>query len=235
MIKLENTVTPSAAQWEAIIRGARNPMNSWDRMDSYKTVIENPETLNTADFAYFIGENDQQLLEKLAKGGPVHAKYRRSIMVWVDITAPLYLYKELDTYKVGTVCNSCSTMHKIHAKEFTLDDFSHEHLTARGLRRLNETIEDLNYYRDIYLNGGIDDFGGKVVGYGPKHKDIWWQMIQLLPSSYNQLRSYTFSYESLVGIYRWRKDHKLDEWHVFCDWIKNDLPYSELITGEFDD
>lgn len=234
-IKIENTVTLSAQQWEAVIRGMRNPKNSWHLSDSYATHIEDPETGNVADFEYFIGENDQKLMETLAKGGPVHAKYRRMIFAYVDIVAPLYFFKEMDTYKVGTVCNSCSTMHKIQAKEFTLDDFSHEHMTSLSLANLQNTINLLNIYRNTYLYGGEDiQEDGSVRTYEPKNKDIWWQMIQLLPSSYNQRRTYLFSYEALVGVYRWRKDHKLDEWHIFCDWIKNELPYSELITGECD-
>ena len=234
-IKIENTVTPSCDQWEATIRGARNAMNSWDRMDSYATRIENPETGNVADFEYFIGENDQDLLERLAKGGSVEAKYKRMLPIHVDVTAPLYFWKEADQYKVGTTTNSCSTMHKIAAKEFTLDDFSHEHLTARSMRRLTETIDDLNFYRDIYLNGGIDDFEGAPIGYEPRDKTVWLQMIQLLPSSYNQRRTWFLNYETLTGIYHYRKSHKLQEWRDVCAWIKNELPYSELITGEFED
>lgn len=214
MIKLENTVTPSPKQWEAIIRGMRNPMNSWGKSDSYSTHIEDPETHNTADFEFFIGDADEELMMKLAKGGSVHAKYRRMTPVYVDITAPLYWWKEFDTYKVGTVANSCSTMHKIHAKEFTLDDFSHEHLLKTGRDCLDQVIKTLNVYRNLYLKDG--------------YKADWNNMIQLLPSSYNQKRTIMLNYEVLVGMYRDRKNHKLQEWHEFCRWIEN-LPYSELI------
>ena len=237
-IKIENVVLPSAEQWEAIIRGTRNPKNSWGRMDSYATHVEDPETMEAADYEYFVGPNDQKLLESLASGGPVHAKYRRMITVYMDITAPLYWWKEFDTYKLGTVVNSCSTMHKIHAKEFELSDFSHEHLMSYNdvhlpddsccnwnwegcgviapIDILEETINMLNKARKMFLE--------------TKDKRYWWQMIQLLPSSYNQKRTVMLNYEVLVNIYRWRPDHKLDEWHTFCDWIES-LPYAELITG----
>lgn len=214
MIKLENT---EVFGWEAAIRGMRNPMNSWDKSDSYKTHIEDSETLQTAPFEFFVGDNDHALMTKLAKGGPVHAKYRRMIVVTVDITAPLYWWKEFDTYKVGTVANSCSTMHKIHEKEFTLDDFSHEHLMKTGRECLEQTIKTLNAYRNLYVDDG--------------YKADWYNMIQLLPTSYNQKRTIMLNYEVLVGMYRDRKNHKLYEWHTFCDWIR-DLPNSELITGE---
>ena len=222
MIKLENV---EIVGWEPAIRGMRNPMNSWAKSDSYKTHIENPETLNTADFEFFVGDNDHKLMMNLADGGPVHAKYRRMINVYVDITAPLYWWKEFDTYKVGTVANSCSTMHKIHAKEFTLEDFSCEHLGVDHMSRLGcttldileNTIEALNINRKLYLK--------------TKDKEYWWQMIQLLPSSYNQKRTVMLSYEVLANIYKWRKDHKLDEWREVCKWIES-LPYSEVITGE---
>lgn len=217
MLKIENVVLPSPKQWDAIIRGTRNPKNSWARMDSYATHVEDPETLETADYEFYIGPNDQKLLEGLAAGGPVHAKYRRMIPVYLDITAPLYWWKEFDTYKLGTVANSCSTMHKIHAKEFVLDDFSHEKLYDSNLDILKKTIDSLNVARTKYLL--------------TKDKQDWEQMIQLLPSSYNQKRTVMLNYEVLVNIYRWRRDHKLDCWHTFCDWIES-LPYSELITGE---
>ena len=225
MLKIEKTVLPSPEQWEIIIEGMRNPLNSWDKSDSYNTHVENPETLNAADFEFFMGEADYELMEKLAKGGAVHAKYRRMIPVYVTINAPLYWWKEFDTYKVGTVANSCSTMHKIHAKEFTLNDFSHEHLTHYAhdgelcrdwLGDLEDLIDDLNLARDLYLR--------------TKDKIWWWQIIQLLPTSYNQKRTVMLNYEVLVNIYHSRKNHKLDEWHTFCDWIRG-LPYSELITG----
>lgn len=207
MIKLENT---DVYGWEATIRGMRNPMNSWHKTDSV-----------FCEGAVLIGPNDHDLMMRLAKGGPVHAKYRRMITVTVDITAPLYWWKEFDTYKVGTVANSCSTMHKIHDKEFTLDDFSHEHLIKdqnSGLSALLLTIDALNYNRALYLHSGKQD------------KDLWWNMIQLLPSSYNQRRTVQLSYEVLVSMYQWRKNHKLDEWREFCAWIES-LPYSEIITG----
>lgn len=240
MLKIEKYVTPSPEQWEVIIGGMRNPMNSWDRMDSYKTHIENPESLNEADFEFVLGENDADLMGRLAAGGSVHAKYRRMIPVWVTLTAPLYWWKEFDTYKVGTVSNSCSTMHKIHAKEFTLEDFSCEHLNNEPYHRewiesamvdeditsphkvwatpidiLKYTIEMLNAYRLQYLE--------------TKNKNDWWQMIQLLPSSYNQKRTVMLNYEVLSEIYKWRKDHKLDEWKTFCHWIEG-LPYFDIIV-----
>jgi hypothetical protein len=229
MLTIEKTVLPSPEQWEIIIEGMRNPKNSWDKSDSYTTHIEDPETGETADCAHFVGENDLDLMRRLAAGGSVHAKYRRMIPVFVTITAPLYWWKEFDTYKVGTVANSCSTMHKIHAKEFTIDDFSHEHLDEyeESLEVLNAIVKALNEVREIYVNGYIGKHYAIPVGV----KDYWWQMIQLLPQSYNQKRTVMLNYEVLVGIYRWRKDHKLDEWHTFCKWIE-ELPYSELITGE---
>ena len=219
MLKIEKTVLPSPDQWEIIIEGMRNPMNSWNKSDSYKTHIEDHETLECADFEFFLGEADHHLMSSLAKGGAVHAKYRRMIPVFLTINAPLYWWKEFDTYKVGTVANSCSTMHKIQAKEFTLDDFSNEHLVSTGfesVRLLVTIIRSLNYARDMFLK--------------TKDKKWWWQMIQLLPTSYNQKRTVMLNYEVLVNIYHSRKNHKLDEWHVFCDWIRQ-LPYSELITG----
>ena len=234
MIRIENVVTPSPAQWEAIIRGMRNPKNSWDRSDSYATHIEDERTLETADFEFFIGENDQKLMETLANGGPVHAKYRRMIPVYLDITAPLYWWKEFDTYKVGTVANSCSTMHKIHEKEFRMEDFSYEHLTRFSLEHLRDTVHTLNEYRYWYFKW--DDMTEQNrANFDPaikEKKDLWWQMIQLLPSSYNQKRTVMLNYEVLVGMYKYRKDHKLDEWREFCKWIEEELPYSELITGK---
>ena len=205
MIKIEKT---EVYGWEAAIRGMRNPMNSWDKSDS-------GFYWNDEDLVFGIGDNDQDLMMKLAKGGSVHSKYRRMITVTCDITAPLYWWKEFDTYKVGTVANSCSTMHKIHAKEFTLDDFSHEKLLSGSRMCLRMTVDVLNDARKEYLE--------------TKDKTYWHQMIQLLPSSYNQKRTVQLNYEVLVGMYRDRKNHKLDEWHTFCDWIKT-LPYSELIT-----
>lgn len=217
MLRIEKAVLPSPEQWEIIIEGMRNPMNSWEKSDSYKTHIEDEQTLQTADFEFFVGENDLDLMQRLTKGGSVHAKYRRMIPVWATLTAPLYWWKEFDTYKVGTVANSCSTMHKIHSKEFTLDDFSHEHMLDWAISCLSNTIRYLNFLRDVFNQ------------YQKKH--IWYQMIQLLPSSYNQKRTVMLNYEVLANIYRSRKNHKLDEWHSFCQWIEG-LPYSELITNK---
>ncbi len=206
MLKIEKTVLPSPEQWEIIIEGMRNPMNSWDKMDSYY--------FPNAPFP--LGEADHALMTKLAKGGAVHAKYRRMIPVYVTVNAPLYWWKEFDTYKVGTVCNSCSTMHKIHAKEFVLDDFSHEHLNEKSLYILDIVVDYMNALRDAFV--------------ATKDKMYWYQMIQLLPDSYNQKRTVMLNYEVLCNIYHSRKDHKLDEWREFCKWIET-LPYSELITG----
>lgn len=236
MLKIEKFVTASPEQWGIIIEGMRNPMNSWGKMDSY-TTYENVDTDDGSIGEVFnMGENDHSLMMNLAKNGPVHAKYRRMIPVWVTLTAPLYWWKEFDTYKVGTVANSCSTMHKIQAKEFTLEDFSCEHLGVTvpaelndgeevfqnlWVERLKRTIEDLNIARDFYNREQNADL----------KKKYWWQMIQLLPSSYNQKRTVMLNYEVLANIYESRKNHKLDEWHLFCDWI-SELPYSELIIGE---
>lgn len=220
MIKIENTVLPSAEQMEFVIEGMRNPKNSWEKSDSRNDVNDK----------FVLGENDYDLMQRLAKAGTEHRKYMRMMPVCVRITAPLYWWKEFDTYKVGTVANSCSTMHKIAEKEFTLDDFSHEHLTERSLDILKATISELNRYRALYLEGG-QDYDGTF--YKPKDKHIWWQMIQLLPSSYNQTRNVMLNYEVLANIYRQRKYHKLDEWIKFCKWIET-LPYKELITGEYE-
>lgn len=249
MIKLENW---EVVGWEHAIRGMRNPMNSWAKMDSTfkcndiaceecpqyvnRTTVEAYDDFDVFKcdaFAAVVGPNDHDLMMRLAKGGPVHAKYRRMITVYVDITAPLYWWKEFDTYKVGTVANSCSTMHKIHAKEFTLEDFSceklldepvylHDGLDSKEVRILPmafmiNTIDALNIFRKKYLE--------------TKNKNYWWQMIQLLPTSYNQKRTVMLNYEVLHNIYYSRKNHKLDEWHVLCDWIKS-LPYSEVICCE---
>ena len=197
MIKVEKIETYG---WEAAVRGMRNPMNSWDKSDS----------CYDADGNYILGENDLALAKKLSRAGSDHRKFLRQIFVSMDITAPLYWWKEFDTYKVGTVANSCSTMHKIHAKEFTLDDFSHEHLTSHFKTDLECVVLSLNYARRKFLE--------------TKDKDYWWQMIQLLPSSYNQLRTVTLTYENLLNMYRARKDHKLDEWRRFCEVIA-ELPY----------
>ena len=216
MLKIERTVLPSPEQWEIIIEGMRNPMNSWHLYDSITTYTEDTETHAFVDTGFLLGENDHKLMTSLAKGGAVHAKYRRMIPVFLTIDAPLYWWKEFDTYKVGTVTNSCSTMHKIHAKPFTLDDFSYEHLAKFERGVLQYLIDAMNWARDRFLVA--------------KEKEFWWQMIQLLPTSYNQKRTVMLNYEVLVNIYHSRKNHKLDEWHVFCDWIE-ELPYSELITG----
>lgn len=224
MIKLEHT---EVFGWNAAIRGMRNPMNSWDKSDSYWTYIENPETLNTAPFQFFLGDADKQLMQSLSKGGNDHGKFLRMINVTLDITAPLYWWKEFDTYKVGTVANSCSTMHKIHAKEFELADFSHEHLTKGAITDVMEPIVSvLNNAREAYVN--YDKFNeqdpeGWEEGITGK-KDLWWQLIQLLPSSYNQKRTIQLNYQVLKTMYFARRNHKLDEWHEFCAWCET-LPY----------
>ena len=203
MIKIENI---DVYGWDAAIRGARNPMNSWDRMDS---------CYNNGEFE--IGENDYKLLKNLTIAGPEHRKWNRMVTVTMDITAPLYFLKEWDTYKVGTVANSCSTMHRIQAKKFEMRDFSVEHL--RSLKVMHEVIDELNFYRDKFNKD--------------KKKEDWWEMIQLLPTSYNQRRTVQLNYEVLGTIYHQRRHHKLDEWVEFCNTIKT-LPYSEFITREFE-
>lgn len=217
MIKLETT---DVYGWEAAIRGMRNPMNSWDKSDSeFGVEYHNSDT--------YIGQNDLNLMKSLSKAGDDHGKFLRFINVTVDITAPLYFWKEFDTYKIGTVANSCSTMHKIHAKEFELDDFSHEHLTEGLLEAvLKPTIAVLNTSREAYLNYDEltkDDPEGWDEGITCK-KDIWWHMIQLLPSSYNQKRTVQLNYQVLKSMYFARRHHKLDEWREFCDWCES-LPY----------
>ena len=229
MIKIEKT---EAYGWESAIRGMRNPMNSWEKSDSYFMCENGPceqcEHDNDGRCSYWgkeytIGKNDLALMKKLVKAGSDHSKFMRIINVTCDIVAPLYWWKEFDTYKVGTVRNSCSTMHKIAEKEFTLDDFSHEHLIVASLNSLNQTIEDLNSCRNGYLNEDISK--------NPEwKKEVWWQIIQLLPSSYNQRSTVQMNYEVLRNMYHSRKNHKLDEWVEFCKWIET-LPYSELITG----
>ena len=237
MLKIENT---EVIGWEAAIRGMRNPKNSWEKSDSgicfdtiachtcradrnhCKSRMENKE--------FVVGYDDMNLMTRLRNAGTDHRKFMRMIAVYLDITAPLYWWKEFDTYKVGTVANSCSTMHKIAAKEFTFDDFSHEklinsacmgvqeqHIGWGPMQVLAATIECLNSYRELYLK--------------TSDKKYWWQLIQLLPSSYNQRRTIMLNYEVLANIYKSRRNHKLDEWHTFCDWIET-LPYSELITGK---
>lgn len=253
MIKFENVVLPSPDQWHSIIMGMRNPLNSWHKSDSQRCSeydgcgdcpIFNFEGMDgygvcckkTGDSesnTYVIGTKDFNLMKKLCASGTAdHRKFMRMITVYVDIIAPLYFFKEMDQYKIGTVSNSCSTMHKIHEKEFTIDDFSHEHLVDDytipidkaekriSLDVLKYTIEVLNYWRNKYI--------------ATKNKEDWYQMIQLLPSSYNQKRTYLLNYEVLANIYKSRKNHRLDEWSVgFVDFIKS-LPYSMLITGEYD-
>lgn len=229
MIKIENT---EVVGWEHAIRGMRNPLNSWDKIDSHdcpchdgldcdcpmvkgiqEPAIECKEALEKS--AFCVGENDYDLMMRLAKAGPEHAKYRRMIVVYADVTAPRYWWAEYDTYKVGTVANSCSTMHKIADKKFTPEDFSTEHLVGKSFAALKNTLDVMNLEREHYL--------------ATKDKDCWWQMIQLLPQSYNQKRTIMLNYEVLANIYRQRKGHKLDEWRDFCKWIEQ-LPYSKLIT-----
>lgn len=216
MIKFENT---DVIGWEHAIRGMRNPMNSWDKIDSSYSTGKISDEIQIEKPLFVIGKSDFHLMERLRNAGTDHRKFMRMIMVYVDIIAPLYWWKEFDTYKVGTVANSCSTMHKIAAKRFDQDDFSHEHLTNSGNYILNCTIDMLNDYRTRYLE--------------TKDKKYWWQMIQLLPSSYNQKRTVMLNYEVLANVYDSRKEHKLDEWRIgFMDWIKT-LPYSNLITQEY--
>lgn len=218
-IKLEHVVLASPEQMEFIIEGMRNPMNSWEKSDSYA----GHEYMGTGNEYFKLGENDHSLMRRLAKAGTDHRKFMRMLPVYVRITAPLYWWKEFDTYKVGTVANSCSTMHKIAEKEFTLDDFSCEHLMGGYLEQMRRIIDDLNNARKYFTVG--DQF------FSPDNKRDWWQMIQLLPSSYNQTRNVMMNYEVLANIYKSRKDHKLDEWRNFCKWIE-ELPYSELIAGK---
>lgn len=221
MLKVENV---EVLGWDAAIRGMRNPLNSWEKSDS--------QFVRDSDYGCFgvcpcaelvdcdcchVGPNDLKLMNTLRNAGTDHRKFMRMITVYLDITAPLYWLKEFDTYKVGTVANSCSTMHKIAAKEFTLEDFSHEHLGYQSIRVLKDTIKVMNDFREEFIKD---------------HEKVnWWQMIQLLPSSYNQRRTVMLNYEVLANMYKSRRNHKLDEWHTFCDWIES-LPYSELITGK---
>ena len=204
MLKIENTETYG---WSAAIRGMRNPLNSWAKSDTQFFPGVVPK----------IGPNDWKLMKQLGAAGNDHGKFLRMIGVSVDVTGPMYWWAEADTYKVGTVRNSCSKMHKIHAKEFTLDDFSHEHLDEAELDVLSNVVSALNCDRESFIDGG--------------NKDFWWGMIQLLPASYNQRSTLTLNYAVLKNIYHARRNHKLDEWHTFCEWIES-LPYSELITGD---
>ena len=240
MLKLENT---EVVGWEHAIRGMRNPLNSWEKSDSH--FIRDPdygccgncpcEDIDGRCDCCFIGQNDLDLMKRLCNAGTDHRKFMRMITVYVDITAPLYWWKEFDTYKVGTVANSCSTMHKIHEKEFTMEDFSHDRLGVivpaelnggdevyqnLWIESLKRIIDDLNIARNSYIREKDPEL----------KKKYWWQMIQLLPSSYNQRRTVMLNYEVLANIYKSRKNHKLDEWRDFCTWIES-LPYSEIITG----
>ena len=210
MLTIENAETFG---WEAAIRGMRNPKNSWSKSDSWWS---SPDENGTDAPMFIVGENDLKLASALADSGPDDGKFLRMIHVQLDVTAPLYWHKEADQYKVGTVTDSCSTMHKIHAKEFTMDDFSHEHLYS-PLHDLKPTVDLLNVYRERFLE--------------TKDKEDWWQLIQLLPSSYNQRRTWDLNYAVLRNIYHARRNHKIDEWHTLCDWIET-LPYAkELICG----
>ena len=241
MLKIENA---EVLGWEHAIRGMRNPLNSWKKSDSryvcpYKAT-DAPICGNCTENPC-IGPNDLDLMRRLANTGTDHRKFMRMIVVYVDILAPLYWWKEFDTYKVGTVANSCSTMHKIAAKEFESSDFSHDHLIYPSYQHLQETIDLLNHYRWIYtkyddLKNGVFPVSHEVgdVIENMSKKDIWWQMIQLLPSSYNQRRTVMLNYEVLANIYKSRRNHKLDEWRELCKWIET-LPYSELITGKTED
>lgn len=249
MLKIENA---EVMGWEHAIRGMRNPKNSWDKSDSefitldgdHHDICGNSGPWYGSDGweEILIGENDLDLMTRLRNAGTDHRKFMRMITVYLDITAPLYWWKEFDTYKVGTVANSCSTMHKITAKEFDVNDFSHEHIEELDGDEYNmsydwllRTVDILNYYRKKY-NAASEKLKRDITDAERKHvlaqqKLFWWQMIQLLPSSYNQKRTVMLNYEVLANIYKSRRNHKLDEWHTFCDWIE-DLPYSELITGK---
>ena len=234
MLRIENT---EVLGWEHAIRGMRNPKNSWEKSDSEfhrepKHYFDEKDMPCTDLRRFVLGPDDLDLMKRLRNAGTDHRKFMRMITVYVDLTGPLFWWKEFDTYKVGTVANSCSTMNKIAAKEFTLEDFSCEHLSIRqSVDILKETIDALNVFRNAYLNGGLLKYEtGEFATFQPKDKEIWWQMIQLLPSSYNQRRTLMLNYEVLANIYKSRRNHKLDEWHTLCDWIES-LPYSELITG----
>ncbi len=223
MIKVENI---DVWGFEHAIRGMRNPLNSWDKSDSIQ--YDDP------NYYFEIGENDLDLMRRLYKAGTEHRKYLRQIFVSMDITAPLYWWKEMDQYRINVTTNSCSTMHKIAAKEFTLDDFSHEHLLFDGKRTLLNIIGDLNRWRRIYLNGDIfaPHNSNVVEKVEPKDKRIWWQLIQLLPSSYNQKRTITMNYENVVTIIKQRRNHKLDEWRTLVNVFYWNLPYIEEIVDD---
>ena len=245
MIKLEHVILASPEQMEFVIQGMRNPMNSWEKSDSYMNYTvefddSSPEIIEVHHPYYRVGAGDRSLMQRLANAGTDHRKFMRMMPVYIRITAPLYWWKEFDTYKIATVGNSCSTMHKIAEKEFTLEDFSCEHLLSGWCDKITqgndiiypgpaENLENiilvLNRVRESYLSAIKNPDKYTITP-----KDIWWQMIQLLPSSYNQTRNIMMNYEVLANIYKSRKDHKLDEWREFCKWIET-LPYSELITG----
>lgn len=244
MLKIENA---EVTGWAAAIRGMRNPMNSWEKSDSGRCLTHGPANCSDCayvrfgcnasdtdiDTKYIIGSNDLGLMTRLRNAGTDHRKFMRMITVYLDITAPLYWWKEFDTYKVGTVANSCSTMHKIHAKEFTLDDFSYEHLIDSPLVEeepgkpvlLNMQAREMLVILVNVLNAARFNY------LKTKDKKYWWQMIQLLPTSYNQKRTVMLNYEVLANIYKSRRHHKLDEWHTFCDWVET-LPYASLINAE---
>lgn len=224
MLKIEKTVTPSPEQWEIVIEGMRNPMNSWDKIDTYWT--DDPSLLIGRDVIGYdgegwsvLGKNDLALMTKLAKGGSVHAKYRRMLPVWVTLTAPTFWWVEFDTYKVGTVRNSCSKMHKIHVKEFAANDFSIEGIAECGGRTTEVFVAVLNELERL-----------RILFNETHDKKYWRALIELLPHGYNMKATIMLNYEVLSQMYYWRRNHKLDEWHTFCDWIET-LPYSELITG----
>lgn len=254
MLKISNF---EVLGWEHAIRGMRNPMNSWEKSDSGYEFIDYSPSEDQDIYGYAIGPNDLDLMKRLRNAGTDHRKFMRMIVVYVDILAPLYWWKEFDTYKVGTVANSCSTMHKIEAKKFTLEDFSYEHLYPSMLEGADDgyydeiaeeflasedvlkiTINALNVYRIEYISACDDLKLAKdpkdIASLKAIQKRAWWQMIQLLPSSYNQKRTVMLNYEVLANIHKSRRNHKLDEWHTFCDWIE-ELPYSELITGYEED
>ena len=236
MIKVEEIDTWG---FKHAIRGMRNPMESWQRSDSGWEWVEDPSPINPNDpgMQFVVGQNDLDLMKKLFKAGSEHRKYARQIFVSMDITAPLYWWKEFDTYKVGTVSDSCSTMHKIHSKEFTIDDMSTDNLLPSSKKDIQHLVDRLNFWRLVYLNGGSSDdedpTGEKRLLFEPKDKIIWWQLIQLLPSSYNQKRTITFSYENVFNILRQRSGHKLDEWREFCDILRT-LPYVQEIMEDED-
>ena len=229
MLDILWTVTPSPEQWQTVIQGARNPKNSWDKSDSSIEWVVNDRTGNMAPWQFHLGDADHDLLWRLAKAGTDHGKFLRMLPVWVTINAPLYWWKEFDTYKVGTVANSCSTMHKITSRYLTMDDFSCELMVPDALDVLKLSIEAINDCIDVYRN--YEEYARKgILEAGVEKKTAFDNIIQLLPTSYNQRRTVMLNYEVLRNIYRARRNHKLTEWHTFCGWIEG-LPYSDLITG----